>query len=216
MWDSLAHPWQVCLEEAWTGYCQGTLPIGAAVVSPGGEILSRGRNRILNKERQVPFINDHTLAHAEINALLALDYRGIDPHQCALYTTTEPCPLCMGAFYMSSVRQLYFAARDPFAGSTNLLGTTPYLSRKPIKVCGPESPELEAIIMSMHVEFDLRHGRPLSPNAVFECWEAAVPRGLKLGKAIYQGGDLLRMKEERAIASEAINHLTALYTQWMD
>ena len=53
---------------------------------------------------------------------------------CIVYTTTEPCPLCMGALYMSGVRGLRFTSRDPWAGSANLLGTT--------QVCGPERVDL--------------------------------------------------------------------------
>ena len=73
------------------------------------------------------------MAHAEVEALQKLDFDAIDPHSCALYTTTEPCPMCMGTFYMSGIRTLHYASREPYSGSTNLLGTTWYLSRKPIK-----------------------------------------------------------------------------------
>jgi tRNA(Arg) A34 adenosine deaminase TadA len=38
------------------------------------------------------------LAHAEINALIALGVHGDKRHELALYTTVEPCPLCLGAF----------------------------------------------------------------------------------------------------------------------
>ena len=100
----------------------------------------------------MPFVCDNTLAHAELNALLALKADRQTRHAASLYTTTEPCPLCLGAFYMSGVRTLHYAAREPFAGSTNLLGTTPYLSRKPIKVYGPADPDLEALVTALAVE----------------------------------------------------------------
>lgn len=96
-WTSLAEPWQICLEEAWTAYCAGSLPIGAAVVDRAGWIVARGRNRIHEDEAEGGHLRGHRLAHAEMNALVALDYRAIDPRDCILYTTTEPCPLCTGA-----------------------------------------------------------------------------------------------------------------------
>ena len=60
--------------------------------------------------------------------------------------------MCMGTFYMSGLRTLHFASRDPYAGSVDLLGKTWYLSKKPIKVFGPANPALEIIIMAMAVE----------------------------------------------------------------
>jgi tRNA(adenine34) deaminase len=50
MWDTLATPWQICIEEAWTAYCHGSLPIGAAVTDRDGRLPARGRNRILEQE----------------------------------------------------------------------------------------------------------------------------------------------------------------------
>jgi tRNA(adenine34) deaminase len=137
MWSDLPQPWQVCLELAWEAYCDGCVPIGAAVTDAGGEIISRGRNRIYDVTIPEKRSRGRPLAHAEVEALQGVDYQANDPHICTLYTTTEPCPMCMGTFYMSGLRTLHFASRDPFAGSTNLLGTTWYLSHKPIKVSGP-------------------------------------------------------------------------------
>jgi tRNA(adenine34) deaminase len=132
------------------------LLIGAAVVDADGRILSRSRNRIFESSADGEYLFGQALAHAEVNALLSLpEQDGEIHHSLALYTTTEPCPLCMGAFYMSGLRELRFASREPYAGSANLLGTTPYLNRKPIRVFGPKRPELEIIIVAMMVEFHI-------------------------------------------------------------
>ena len=125
IWDLLSDPWQACMEEAWAAYCAGSVPIGAAVTDAGGRIVSRGRNRIGEDCGEADCFYDHPLAHAEMNALLAFDYREHDPpHACILYATTEPCPLCFGAFYMSGVRVLRYASRDPrtFPGSPHMNG----------------------------------------------------------------------------------------------
>ena len=105
------------------------MPIGAVITDASGQILARGRNH--SRDGGPAPVHSHTLAHAEVNALLALNSDHADPHTCILYTSCEPCPLCFGAFYMSGLRELRYASRDPFGDSVNLLGATPYLKRKP-------------------------------------------------------------------------------------
>ena len=95
-------------------------------------ILSRGRNRRHEPQGAGNFISGSRLAHAEINALILLPEDHPDRHNWILYTTMEPCPLCIGAIYMIGIRQFHYATRDPWAGSVNLLGATPYMSRKKI------------------------------------------------------------------------------------
>ena len=46
LWNDLLHPWQICVEEAWTAYCAGSIPIGAAILDPTGLLVARGHNRI--------------------------------------------------------------------------------------------------------------------------------------------------------------------------
>ncbi|HSQ16865.1 MAG TPA: nucleoside deaminase [Anaerolineales bacterium] len=201
--SEIIRPWQVCLEEAWDAYCAGSLPIGACVVDATGTILSRGRNRIEETQADVPYACGNTLAHAELNALLALKVDRPTRHAAALYTTTEPCPLCLGAFYMSSVRTLHYAARESFAGSTNLLGTTPYLSRKPIRVYGPAEPVLEALVTALAVEFELGDGI-FPTSAVLQSWRETIPAGVMLGEQLYQNGELRRMKAENWTAMQVV------------
>ena len=125
MWENLSPQWQAALEMAWEAYCSGTIPIGAVIADAEGNIYARGRNRIMDTSAPDNQVCANELAHAELNALLALKlaYDECKAKSVALYTTMEPCPLCMGAVYMSDVKTLHYAAHDPWAGSTNLLGT---------------------------------------------------------------------------------------------
>jgi tRNA(Arg) A34 adenosine deaminase TadA len=172
------------MDLAWEAYCDNCFPIGAVVVASDGKILSRGRNRISEKQKEDRHYRGAELAHAETEALRQLNFSAIDPHSCILYTTTEPCPMCMGTFYMSGIRTLQFASREPYAGSINLLGTTWYLSRKPIKVIHPENRLLELIIMAMFVEQDFHyHLGELPPIAetIYRRWMDIVPECVPLG-----------------------------------
>ena len=206
MREPLSTAWQACFEEAWRAYCAGSVPIGALVTDAAGQVLSRGRNRIFEDGGQVDYLSGQTLAHAEINALITLNVNQAERLGCVLYTTVEPCPLCMGAFYMSSVRELRYACREPYAGSVNLLGKTPYLSRKPVKVFGPEHPKFEIVNMSLLVEFDI-FMKGESDNRLLETWEKVVPRGVWLGQQLYHSGEFRKMREVGKTAKEVLDWL---------
>jgi tRNA(Arg) A34 adenosine deaminase TadA len=77
-------------------------PFGAVVVK-AGEIVGEGCN-------QVTSTNDPT-AHAEVvairNACRNLDSFQLD--DCILYTSCEPCPMCLGAIYWARPAKVFFA-----------------------------------------------------------------------------------------------------------
>lgn len=76
----------------------------AAIIVKDGEIVGIGTN-------QVTTLNDPT-AHAEINAIRdackKLKTHNLD--KCEIYTTCEPCPMCLGAIYWARLRKIYYAA----------------------------------------------------------------------------------------------------------
>ena len=78
-------------------------PFGAVVVKDG-RVLAEGTNRVTS-------LNDPT-AHAEVIAMrtacAALGAFQLDG--CDLYTTCEPCPMCLGAIYWARPARVYFAA----------------------------------------------------------------------------------------------------------
>lgn len=77
-------------------------PFGAVVVRDG-EIVAEGNNRVLAT-------NDPT-AHAEVTAIRrACEKLGrFDLSDCQLYTSCEPCPMCLGAIYWARPSKVYFA-----------------------------------------------------------------------------------------------------------
>lgn len=76
-------------------------PFGAVVVKDG-RIVGRGRNQVI-------LTNDPT-AHAEIAAIRgACRYlESYSLHGCELYSSCEPCPMCLGAIYWARIERLYF------------------------------------------------------------------------------------------------------------
>jgi len=84
-------------------------PFGAVVVS-NEKIVGRGQNRVL--------ANNDPTAHAEIEAIrdACRNLQRFDLSHCELYTSCEPCPMCLGACYWARFRAIYFAAtRDDAA-----------------------------------------------------------------------------------------------------
>ena len=102
---------RLALAEAHAAAHAGEVPVGALVLSPGGEVLGRGNNRVLRT-------SDPT-AHAEIVALREAG-RALGNYRlpgCTLVCTLEPCAMCAGAILHSRVARLVYAARDPKAGA---------------------------------------------------------------------------------------------------
>jgi guanine deaminase len=77
-------------------------PFGAVIVKDGA-IIAEGAN-------QVTASNDPT-AHAEILAIREACSRlsRFDLRDCEIYSSCEPCPMCLGAIYWARVQQVYFA-----------------------------------------------------------------------------------------------------------
>lgn len=76
-------------------------PFGAVVVRKG-KIIGRGWN-------QVPSTNDPT-AHAEVTAIRAACRRRktFQLDDCELYTSCEPCPICLAAIYWARLRKVFY------------------------------------------------------------------------------------------------------------
>jgi tRNA(Arg) A34 adenosine deaminase TadA len=84
-------------------------PFGAVVVR-NGQILASACNRVIREQ-------DPT-SHAEVNAIReACRLLGrFHLEDCDLYTSCEPCPMCLGVIYWARLRAVYFAAtRDDAA-----------------------------------------------------------------------------------------------------
>jgi tRNA(adenine34) deaminase len=209
MWSDLELPWQAALDEAWLAACAGGVPIGAVITDGDGVIVARGRNHIRDRDLLPGQVCQSQLAHAELNALLTLSTHPGEVHAYTIYSTMEPCPLCMGAIYMSGVRTLHYACRDAYAGSANLLGTTPYLSRKLVKAYGPARADLETILMAVQTE-DLLRNYNQQHSGVLEEWQKIYPGGVALGNRLYGSGALNAMRASQITTAEMIGRLSQM------
>ncbi len=77
-------------------------PFGAIIVKDG-EIISTGVNRVT--------ASCDPTAHAEVNAIraAAAKLKTFDLSGCEIYTSCEPCPMCLGAIYWAKLDRMYYA-----------------------------------------------------------------------------------------------------------
>lgn len=91
---------------------KGEIPVGAVVVCDN-QIIARAHN-------QTELLNDVT-AHAEMIAITAAaDHLGNKYlHDCTLYITLEPCPMCAGAISWAQLGKIVYGASDDKKGFMN-------------------------------------------------------------------------------------------------
>ena len=77
---------------------------------PFGAVIVKDAVIIAEATNQVTLTNDPT-AHAEVLAIRgACKSRGVfDLQGCEIYTSCEPCPMCLGAIYWARLARVYFA-----------------------------------------------------------------------------------------------------------
>ena len=104
----------LALEEARAAAARGEVPVGAVVVSAGGEVVARAGNRTRE-------LSDPT-AHAEVLAIraacLAAGSERVPGH--VLYVTLEPCPMCAAAISAARIARLVYGAADPKSGGVSV------------------------------------------------------------------------------------------------
>ena len=77
-------------------------PFGCVIVK-GNEIVGRGNNKVSST-------NDPT-AHAEVTAIrdACKNLGNFQLTDCEIYTSCEPCPMCLGAIYWARPKVVYYA-----------------------------------------------------------------------------------------------------------
>lgn len=93
---------EIAIKEAKNGIEKGNGgPFGSVIVKDG-KIISKGHNRVVKN-------NDPT-CHGEIDAIRkACKKLGtFNLSDCEIYTTGEPCPMCLGAILWSNIKKIYY------------------------------------------------------------------------------------------------------------
>ena len=99
---------QAAIEEAQKGLADGGIPIGSVIVHHG-KIIGRGHNRRVQQ--------GSVILHGEMDAF---ENAGRQPakvyHECVLYTTLSPCPMCSGAILLYGIPKIVIGENQTFMG----------------------------------------------------------------------------------------------------
>lgn len=111
--------WMVkAIEEAERAFDEGEVPVGAVVVH---------RNRIVGKGHNRTEKTGCPLEHAEMVAMWEafgnLERRTLE--DCVLYSTIEPCVMCIGAAMLARLPRVVFGAREPKTGACESVFSIP-------------------------------------------------------------------------------------------
>jgi tRNA(Arg) A34 adenosine deaminase TadA len=86
-----------------SGIKKGGGPFGAVIVKDN-KVIAGSNNKVV--------LSGDPTAHAEILVIreAARLLKTYDLNQCVLYSTCEPCPMCLGAVYWSGIKRVVYAA----------------------------------------------------------------------------------------------------------
>jgi tRNA(adenine34) deaminase len=109
---------RMALEEAETAFRDGEVPVGALVVQ-GERVIGRGHNQ--TERSGQPF--EHAEMRALWEATKAAGAHGLE--QAVLYSTIEPCVMCIGAVILARLPRVVFGAREPRTGACESIFAIP-------------------------------------------------------------------------------------------
>lgn len=94
---------QLAIDEARKGIKKGQTPFGACIVCKG-KVVALSHNTVF-RDRDIT-------EHAEINAIKkgCRNTKKINLDNCAIYSTTEPCPMCFTAIHWAHITRIVFGA----------------------------------------------------------------------------------------------------------
>jgi tRNA(adenine34) deaminase len=119
---------RAALVEAKAALKRGDRPIGAVIVHKG-QIIGRGSNTFSSGKNDI--------AHAEINAINScsahLQEQG---PECTIYTTCEPCVMCLGAIVMANIREIVYGMPDNYIQAQLVIDAVPYIKKRVSRYVG--------------------------------------------------------------------------------
>ena len=116
---------------------RGGGPFGAVIVR-NGEVVATGANT-------VTLANDPT-AHAEVNAIreACRQLGTFSLKDCVVYSSCEPCPMCLSALYWAGVKRIYFGNTKEDADAINFSDGFIYREL--------EKPRVDRVLPCIHVD----------------------------------------------------------------
>lgn len=146
---------QRCIDLAQAQAASGMGGPFAALVVKNGELIAEGCN-------QVTCTNDPS-AHAEVVAIRNACQKlgSFQLEGCEIYSSCEPCPMCLGAIFWARPKAVYFAATRQQAAAAGFDDEFIY---EQVNLAGPQR------------RIPFIHQPLASANRPFECWQLCTTR----------------------------------------
>ena len=115
------HFMREALKEAESALKRGDRPIDAVIVY-NNQIIGRGSNK---------FSTNHSdISHVELNALLSCTPQLKEYGLSVLYTTCEPCVMCLGAIVMANIQYVVYGMPDNYIRARTIIETVDYIKHR--------------------------------------------------------------------------------------
>lgn len=204
MWKDLSAEWKTTFEQAWVAFQHGSLPIGAIITDETGNVIIAGRNETCEKA----YPNRRT-AHAEMYCMRNLDIEKYPAYRkYHLYTTMEPCPMCMGTIVMGGIVKIHVAAKDNYCGALHYINYDPFMRDKNIEVHLEEG-ELEAVQLAQQGYHELRRFDGELSN-VLMCFQQDCPKAIEVALKMYREKYLDQCVEDGTPYCDIYDHICSL------
>src|SRR2546421_7053611 len=143
---------RLAIKKTREGIAAGQSPFGAVIVK-NGEVVAATHNTVWK-------MTDPT-AHAEVNCIrqAASVLKTIFLHGCTMYSTTEPCPMCLSAIHWSKIERVVFGASIADAAAAGFCEL--YVDAKALAEMGKSPLRVESGLL------------PADCAALFAQWQAA-------------------------------------------
>jgi tRNA(adenine34) deaminase len=110
---------RLAIEEAKEAGERGDRPIGAVIICYD-KIISKSSSKYVTRQSDVD--------HAENTAVMSCaPYLREHGRQCVIYTTVEPCIMCISTIILANIRNIVFAIRDEYMKTKQIIEGIPYL-----------------------------------------------------------------------------------------
>lgn len=205
MFCDLTLQWQKVFSLAWEAYIAGNLPIGAAVFDNSGKLVSDGKNGTREES-----IKNPRITHAETQCLRNLDLKAHpDFKSYTIYTTMEPCPMCMGTIVMCGIRNVEVAAFDAYCGALHYCGYDPYIRDKSLNIHVLQN-EAQAVQLAWQGAKELKHFGG-TESKVFVKFRETDNKACDTAHILYKTKYLDEAVEKSLTCQEVYDYIVSLY-----
>lgn len=199
--------WQTVFELGWQSFKEGNLPIAAIITDDDGNILSSGRNHYITSKR----FPNCKVDHAETECIQSLDIAKYpELKSYTLYTSMEPCPMCIGTIIMSNLRYVRITARDTWAGASDICEKSAYAQKKRTEIAYADE-RLANVQIALQGYSELKITG--LDSLVYKSFASSYPAGASAAYDMFQKKTLDRFVEENAPFGEVFDYVAELISE---